>query len=103
MKAVRIPTPSTVRRTAMASPFPIVRSADARCPPAKRRVCIPAVAEESHATRKQRSVEVSTGEVPMEIVPGAGHLFEEPGALEQVAQLTRDWFMEHLPAAEASR
>jgi putative phosphoribosyl transferase len=26
------------------------------------------------------------------IVPGAGHLFEEPGALETVAQLARDWF-----------
>jgi len=28
----------------------------------------------------------------LEIVPGAGHLFEEPGALEAVAQLARDWF-----------
>jgi putative phosphoribosyl transferase len=30
------------------------------------------------------------------IVPGATHLFEEPGALEQVAQLARDWFVENL-------
>lgn len=30
------------------------------------------------------------------IVPGATHLFEEPGALEQVAALARDWFTEHL-------
>jgi putative phosphoribosyl transferase len=30
------------------------------------------------------------------IVPGASHLFEEPGALQQVAQLARDWFAEHL-------
>jgi pimeloyl-ACP methyl ester carboxylesterase len=37
----------------------------------------------------------------LEIVPGAGHLFEEPGALERVAQLTRDWFVEHLPTARA--
>jgi dienelactone hydrolase len=28
----------------------------------------------------------------MEIVPGATHLFEEPGALERVAQLASDWF-----------
>jgi len=28
----------------------------------------------------------------MEIVPGATHLFEEPGALEQVARLAGDWF-----------
>ncbi len=33
------------------------------------------------------------------IVPGAGHLFEEPGALERVADLAADWFAGHLPAA----
>lgn len=32
----------------------------------------------------------------LEIVPGATHLFPEPGALERVAELTRDWFVEHL-------
>jgi putative phosphoribosyl transferase len=32
----------------------------------------------------------------LEIVPGATHLFEEPGALEQVARLARDWFGHHL-------
>jgi putative phosphoribosyl transferase len=30
------------------------------------------------------------------VVPGATHLFEEPGALEQVAGLARDWFVDHL-------
>jgi putative phosphoribosyl transferase len=34
-------------------------------------------------------------EVKLEIVPGATHLFEEPGALEQVAQLASDWFVLH--------
>ena len=34
----------------------------------------------------------------LEIVPGATHLFEEPGALETVARLARDWFAHHLPA-----
>ena len=32
------------------------------------------------------------------IVPGATHLFEEPGALDVVAQLARDWFQRHLIA-----
>lgn len=32
----------------------------------------------------------------LEIVPGATHLFEEPGALEEVAGLARDWFTRHL-------
>ena len=35
-------------------------------------------------------------EVKMEIVPGASHLFEEPGTLETVARLARDWFLQHL-------
>ncbi|MEE8353406.1 MAG: dienelactone hydrolase family protein [Dehalococcoidales bacterium] len=30
------------------------------------------------------------------IVPGATHLFEEPGALEEVARLAADWFSSHL-------
>ena len=30
------------------------------------------------------------------VVPGASHLFEEPGALEQVAGLAGDWFSAHL-------
>ncbi|RKN40532.1 phosphoribosyltransferase family protein [Streptomyces hoynatensis] len=29
-------------------------------------------------------------------VPGASHLFEEPGALSTVAELARDWFVRHL-------
>ena len=35
-------------------------------------------------------------EVKLEIIPGATHLFEEPGALEQVARLASDWFSLHL-------
>jgi hypothetical protein len=35
-------------------------------------------------------------DVRLEIVPGASHLFEEPGTLEQVAALARDWFLSHL-------
>jgi putative phosphoribosyl transferase len=33
----------------------------------------------------------------LEVVPGATHLFEEPGALEQVAELAVGWFGKHLP------
>lgn len=35
-------------------------------------------------------------EVELEIVPGATHLFQEPGALERVAKLARRWFLAHL-------
>ena len=35
-------------------------------------------------------------ETELAIVPGATHLFEEPGALEKAAELARDWFVRHL-------
>jgi putative phosphoribosyl transferase len=37
------------------------------------------------------------------VVPEATHLFAEPGALEQVAALARDWFVDHLGTAASSR
>jgi len=39
-------------------------------------------------------------EVKLEIVPGATHLFEEPGALEKVAQLASDWFVNQIGSAD---
>jgi dienelactone hydrolase len=36
------------------------------------------------------------GEKELAIIPGATHLFEEPGTLEQVVDLARDWFLRHL-------
>jgi dienelactone hydrolase len=41
----------------------------------------------------QRALPESTR---LEIVEGATHLFEEPGALDRVARLAGDWFLEHL-------
>jgi putative phosphoribosyl transferase len=50
----------------------------------------------------RQAMELLAGEVRLEIVPGATHLFPEPGALERVARLARDWFGRHLgPAAAA--
>ena len=40
-------------------------------------------------------------EKELAIVPGATHLFEEPGALDQVAQLAREWFQQYLAQGEA--
>ena len=42
-------------------------------------------------------------EVTLDIVPGATHLFEEPGALERVAELAGNWFSRHLRPALATR
>jgi putative phosphoribosyl transferase len=39
------------------------------------------------------------GEVILEIVPGATHLFEERGALERVADLAGNWFVRYLQLA----
>lgn len=36
------------------------------------------------------------------IIPGATHLFEEPGALEEVTMLARQWFAKHLPEGGAA-
>jgi putative phosphoribosyl transferase len=43
--------------------------------------------------------------VELQIVPGATHLFEEPGTLERVAELARNWFVAHLfqPLSQASK
>lgn len=40
------------------------------------------------------------GEKRLEIIPGATHLFEEPGTLEEAARLARDWFEAHLGHGE---
>lgn len=37
-----------------------------------------------------------TADCQIAVVPGATHLFEEPGTLPQVAALAREWFTEHL-------
>jgi putative phosphoribosyl transferase len=39
-------------------------------------------------------------EKSLAVVPGATHLFEEPGTLEQVVLLATDWFTRHMPAPE---
>jgi putative phosphoribosyl transferase len=44
----------------------------------------------------REAMEELGGETGLEIVPGASHLFEEPGALDEVARLARDWFVRHL-------
>lgn len=51
----------------------------------------------------RRAQTVIRGRCELRVVPGATHLFEEPGMLEQVAQLARDWFVDHLCHADASR
>src|SRR5436309_11110091 len=38
----------------------------------------------------------------LKIVPGATHLFEEPGTLEEVARLAANWFQRHLHSAKAT-
>ena len=40
-------------------------------------------------------------EKEIKIVPGATHLFEEPGTLEEVARLAADWLEKHLHSVAA--
>ncbi len=39
----------------------------------------------------------------LQSVPGASHLFEEPGTLAEVARLAADWFARHAPARNTAR
>jgi putative phosphoribosyl transferase len=48
----------------------------------------------------QEALELLTGERQLTIVPGATHLFEEPGKLEEVARLAAKWFIKHLEQQE---
>lgn len=51
---------------------------------------VPVIAMNEEARARMRAP------VELRIVPGATHLFEEPGALEAVASLARDWLTRHL-------
>ena len=42
------------------------------------------------------------GENDLIVVPGAGHLFEEPGALEEVSHWATGWFVKYLRGGEAA-
>jgi len=48
----------------------------------------------------EAAAEKLTCEQRLEIVPGATHLFEEPGTLDQVVELAGDWFAAHFTAAK---
>ena len=57
----------------------------------------PVIQMNRDAMRQMRS------DVKLEIVPGATHLFEEPGTLERVAELAGAWFAQHLHAPVTTR
>ena len=50
------------------------------------------------ALNEQARDRMRAAEVRLEIVPGATHLFEEPGAMEKVAALAREWLVLHCTA-----
>jgi putative phosphoribosyl transferase len=69
--------------------------------PALRRVQAPTlliVGGEDHQVLElnRRAMAEMRCEVELAIIPGATHLFEEPGALEEVANLALSWFTRHL-------
>jgi putative phosphoribosyl transferase len=49
----------------------------------------------------QAAYELLICEKKLVIIPGATHLFEEPGTLEQVAEHAGRWFGRHLPSSDA--
>lgn len=51
----------------------------------------------------ERAMAALTSVKKLQIVPGATHLFEEPGTLESVAHLAADWFLSYLPGKSATQ
>ena len=51
---------------------------------------------------QEASRQLCAAEKQLVIVPGATHLFEEPGALEEVARLASAWFTRHLTGEAAA-
>jgi pimeloyl-ACP methyl ester carboxylesterase len=47
----------------------------------------------------QLALEQLSSEKQLAVVPGATHLFEEPGTLEETARLAAEWFARHLRSA----
>lgn len=47
-------------------------------------------------TLNRHALTLLGGDRRLDVIPGASHLFEEPGALEAVAACARGWFVEHL-------
>lgn len=48
----------------------------------------------------QQAYDRMPGVKEMKLIPGATHLFEEPGTLEQVSELAADWFRKYLKSEE---
>jgi putative phosphoribosyl transferase len=48
---------------------------------------------------EEAKAKMQAAHVELTIVPGATHLFEEPGTMEQVERLAGDWFVKYLKAA----
>jgi pimeloyl-ACP methyl ester carboxylesterase len=49
----------------------------------------------------QRALALLRCEKQLVVVPGATHLFEEPGALDAVATMAREWFLRYLPCRDS--
>lgn len=59
-------------------------------------------ADEPVIALNEDAMTLMRGEVHLEIIPGATHLFEEPGALEEVTRHANRWFMRQFRAPRAS-
>ena len=52
--------------------------------------------EEVIGLNERALVQLTLKEKGLVIIPGATHLFEEPGTLERVAEVARDWFLRYV-------
>ena len=80
----------------MISPSPVGRLADKLHGVAAPTLLIVGGLDEEVAGLNQQAARQLRCEHRLVFVPGATHLFEEPGALDVVARLAADWFASHL-------
>ena len=55
---------------------------------------------QSSLSTRQALAQLHCPEKKLVIIPGATHLFEEPGTLAEVADIAGEWFVSHFTAAD---
>ncbi|GAA3766259.1 dienelactone hydrolase family protein [Plantactinospora mayteni] len=75
---------------------PDLAGADLRRVPAETLLLVGGLDDEVLRLNNQALADLD-GSAELRVVPGASHLFEEPGTLDQVAEEAAEWFVSHLP------
>jgi putative phosphoribosyl transferase len=93
--------PHLVRAVVSRGGRPDLAEADLQCVLAPTLLIVGSRDDEVIDLNQKARRAITHAPAPMQLVPGATHLFEEPGALEQVGDLACSWFEHYLAGASA--